>query len=119
MDMDTGGVERWVERYLHAWASNDPADIGGLFTEDARYYTAPYRTPWSGRDEIVRGWLERAAEPGTWSFRHRVLAVQGDLAFVQGWTEERDEPDAWNLWVIRFDDGGRVSEFVEWWMIPE
>ena len=119
MDMDTGGVERWVERYLHAWASNDPADIGGLFTEDARYYTAPYRTPWSGRDEIVRGWLERAAEPGTWSFRHQVLAVQGDLAFVQGWTEERDEPDAWNLWVIRFDDGGRASEFVEWWMIPQ
>ena len=82
--------------------SNDPADIEALFTEDARYFTAPYRTPWSGRDEIVEGWLERAYEPGTWNFRHEVRAVEGDLAFVQGWTKETDDDDAWNLWVIRF-----------------
>jgi hypothetical protein len=47
------------------------------------------------------------------------LAVQGDLAFVQGWTSERDDDDAWNLWIIRFDEEGRASEFVEWWMVPE
>ena len=116
---DPGEVDRWIERYMHAWASNDPADIEALFTDDARYFTAPYRTPWSGRDEIVRGWLDRASEPGTWTFRHEVLAVQGDLAFVQGWTTERNEPDAWNLWIVRFDEHGRASEFVEWWMIPE
>jgi hypothetical protein len=47
--------------------------------------------------------------------------VHGDLAFVQGWTNERDDPDpdAWNLWIVRFDEHGRASEFVEWWMIPE
>jgi ketosteroid isomerase-like protein len=117
--MDASGVHRWVERYIHAWESNDRADIEALFTEDARYFTAPYRRPWSGREEIVEGWLERAYEPGTWSFRHEVRAVQGNLAFVQGWTEERDDDDAWNLWVIRFDEQGRASEFVEWWMVPE
>jgi len=118
---DSSEVHRWVERYIHAWASNDPADIEALFTDDARYFTAPYRTPWSGRDEIVRGWLDRASEPGTWTFRHEVFAVHGDLAFVQGWTNERDDPDpdAWNLWIVRFDEHGRASEFVEWWMIPE
>jgi ketosteroid isomerase-like protein len=117
--MDASGVHRWVERYIHAWESNDRADIEALFTEDARYFTAPYRRPWSGREEIVEGWLERAYEPGTWSFRHEVRAVHGNLAFVQGWTEERDDDDAWNLWVIRFDEQGRASEFVEWWMVPE
>ena len=102
-----------------SWGSNDPADIEALFTEDARYFTAPYRTPWSGREEVVEGWLERAYEPGTWSFQYEVRAVQGDLAFVQGWTQERDDVDAWNLWVIRFDEQGRASEFVEWWMDVE
>jgi len=116
---DARAVHRWVERYLHAWESNAPADIEVLFTEDARYFTAPYRTPWSGRDEIVRGWLERAYEPGTWTFEHEVLAVQGNLAFVQGWVQERDDEDAWNLWVIRFDEQDQASEFVEWWMVPE
>jgi ketosteroid isomerase-like protein len=116
---DTAGVDRWVERYVHAWASNDAADIEALFTEDARYFTAPYRAPYSGHDEIVRWWLERAQEPGTWTFRHEVLAVQGDLAFVQGWTTEQGDDDAWNLWIVRFDEEGRASEFVEWWMVPE
>lgn len=117
--VDRGDVERWVERYIRAWTSNDPAEIADLFTEDARYYTAPHREPWRGRDGIVAGWLDRKDEPGTWSFRYEVLAVAGDLGFVRGWTESTEEPDCSNLWVITLDDQGRCSEFVEWWMETE
>ena len=44
-------VKAWVERYVQAWNSNDPAAIGSLFTEDAAYHTEPYSQPWRpGRD---------------------------------------------------------------------
>jgi ketosteroid isomerase-like protein len=117
--MDREAVERWIQGYMKAWGSNDPDDIGRLFTDDARYYTAPHRVPWQGRDGIVEGWLERKDEPGDWSFRYEIIGIAGDMAFVRGWTGYRDDTDYSNLWVIRLHGQGRCSEFTEWWMAIE
>ncbi len=95
MNMDD--VEAWVDGYLRAWESNDPKDVGALFTEDAHYFTAPHREPWSGREAIVREWLGRKDEPGEWEFRYEPLALAGDLAFVRGWTTYKDGSDYDNL----------------------
>jgi ketosteroid isomerase-like protein len=113
--MDVADVERWVEAYVRAWETNDPSAIGELFTEDANYYTAPFRQPWSGRQGIVDRWLERKDEAGTWRFRFEVLVVAGDLGFVRGWTAYPDVRYS-NLWVIRLGSDGRCREFTEWWM---
>ncbi len=116
--METQDVQRWVEGYIRAWESNDPGDIGGLFADDARYFTTPYREPWRGRDAIVAGWIDNKDEPGDYIFRFEVLAVAGDLAFVQGWTHYKEPPKHYhNLWVIRFAPDGRCAEFTEWWMV--
>ena len=120
--MDEHAVFHWVDAYEVAWGSNDPEQIGALFTEDAVYYTAPFGEPWRGREAIVAGWLENRDEYGTWDFDEKVLAVAGDLAFVQGETVylEPTTKTYHNLWVIRLDGEGRCSEFTEWWMLaPE
>lgn len=111
-------VTRWVEGYERAWTSNGREDIEALFTEDARYFTSPYRKPWEGREAIVESWLRDRDEPGRWHFASEVLAIAGDLAFVQGRTEYLDEPrrEYSNLWIIRLGEDGRASEFTEWWM---
>jgi hypothetical protein len=110
-------LESWVDDYVGAWTSNDPEDIGRLFTVDAHYYTAPHREPWTGRDGIVAEWVQRKDEPGQWTFRYEVLAVCEDLGFVRGWTGYPAEPANYsNLWVIRLASDGRCSEFTEWWM---
>jgi hypothetical protein len=119
--MDRGDVDKWVDRYVRAWESNEHEDIGQLFTEDARYYTAPYREPWVGRDGIVAEWIDRKDEPGVWEFRHGVLGIDGSVAFVRGWTHyaataDEQETEYSNLWVIRLEPDGRCSEFIEWWM---
>ena len=115
--MDEPSVAYWVERYVRAWETNDPAAIGDLFAENARYYPRPDEEPWRDRGGIVAGWLEQEDAPGTWSFRFQILAVTGDLAFVRGWTHYLDPPaDYSNLWAIRFDSAGRCVEFTEWWM---
>jgi hypothetical protein len=118
--MDRDDLRVWVERYVRAWETNDPDDIGVLFTNDARYFTAPYREPWSGREGIVEGWLGRKDDPGDWSFRWETLAVCEDLGLVRGWTSYPHEGEEYsNLWVIRLEDDGRCSEFTEWWMEPK
>lgn len=118
--MDSSDIEAWVDRYVRAWGSNNPIEIGDLFTDDARYFTAPDRPPWEGRRNIVDGWLKRKDEPGEWGFRSEVLGVSGDLGFVRGWTTyHTEESDYSNLWMIRLTADGRCSEFVEWWMEVE
>jgi uncharacterized protein (TIGR02246 family) len=117
---DRDAVDAWVDRYVAAWQSNDPDDIGALFADDARYFTEPFRDPWVGRDAIVEGWLAIRDEPGTWTFRHETLAVADGAAFVRGRTTyESPEREYSNLWVIELDGDGRAREFTEWWMRHE
>jgi hypothetical protein len=112
---DVNRVTAWIDGYVRAWNSNDPADIRVLFSEDAEYYTAPFRPPWRGHEQIVRGWLERRDEPGETTFEWRPVAVTDDVAIIQGTTTYPDQTYS-NLWVIRLDGTGRCREFTEWWM---
>jgi SnoaL-like protein len=115
-EVDRSDVAAWVDRYVEAWGSNAPDQIGALFSDDARYYTAPHRQAWTGREAIVREWLNRKDQPGEWSFRYEVLGVDGSVGFVRGWTTHHTDGPASNLWVIRLDEDGRCTEFIEWWM---
>ena len=116
--MDRTQAERWIDGYERAWRSNERADIEALFTEDGRYHTAPYRDPWTGHDDIVRGWTARTDGEGDWTFRSEVMAVDGDLAFIRGRTDYANGTSYENLFVVRIGEDGRASEFTEWFMDP-
>ena len=110
-------VTAWMDKYRAAWTSNDPAQVGDLFAEDAAYFPEPYAAPWRGRQEIVERWLDRKDEPGQAEFRWHLLAVTPEVAVVQGETSYPIERHTYsNLWVIRLDADGRCAEFAEWWM---
>ena len=113
----TDRVTAWVEQYVRAWNSNDPADIGALFTDDARYYTEPYAASWTGRQQIIDGWLEHRDEPGNTTFSWRPVVAGPELALVQGETTYLSPPRTYsNMWVILLAADGRCREFTEWWM---
>ncbi len=84
--MDDARLAEWMEGYIRAWNSNDPDHIGSLFADDSRYYTAPFRPPWMGREGIVQGWLESKDEPGQTDFTWEPLVVTDELAVVVGVT---------------------------------
>lgn len=115
--MSVETLERWVRAYCRAWESNEPTDIAALYSEGARYYQRPYFEPVEGRDAIVADWLERRDEPGDHRFRYEILGADGDTGFVRGWTSYADPPIEYsNLWVVRLDESGQATEFIEWWM---
>jgi hypothetical protein len=110
-------VTSWIEGYRQAWNSNAPHDIGRLFTEDAVYFTEPFREPWRGRAAIIEKWLARKDRPGQTQFEWQLLATSADLAVVQGTTTYARPPATYsNLWLIRLDSTGACTEFTEWWM---
>jgi hypothetical protein len=116
--MDASAVAAWVDGYVRAWNTNERADIGLLFADNALYYTGPFDEPWQGRDAIIEGWLARQDAPGTTTFRYQVLATGPDLGVVRGWTLYHTPPPSEfsNVWLIRFDERGRCREFTEWWV---
>ena len=124
-------VQEWIDAYLRAWETYDPADIGVLFTDDAEYRWHPADDPEVGRDTIVHAWLNPGGnassrdEPGTYKGDLRPFAVDGSRAVVIGtctyWKDaSRAEVDRiyYNNWLLEFGDDGTCSSFTEYWMSP-
>ena len=107
---------QWMNGYVAAWTSNDPAQITALFTDDASYFTDPFGEPWRGHDGIVAGWLEAADTADSFTFDWSPLVVTPELSIIQGVTRYTVGTVYSNLWIIRFAPDGRAHTFTEWWM---
>ena len=114
--MQLEAVQAWIDAYIDAWRSNDPAKIGALFAEDATYAYQPWAKALDGREAIVAGWLEKPDDPGSWQAEYRPMLVDGSRAIVTGETRYADGKTYSNLFVIEFDDDGRCRDFIEWYM---
>jgi len=114
-------LEEWLERYRSAWKTDDPQQIGDLFTEDATYSPWPFSKPWEGRDAIVAKWIDRGDSKNPWHFESEVVAFEGDTGVVRGLTTypaHDEEPEAVysNIWVIKLASDSRATSFAEWWV---
>ncbi|HEX8102164.1 MAG TPA: nuclear transport factor 2 family protein [Solirubrobacteraceae bacterium] len=124
--MERDEVDRWLSRYVEAWRTYDRERIAALFSAGAKYRYHPYDEWIDGRDAIVRAWLgedESARDqPDTWQAEYRTIALDGDVAVAVGTTTYSVEPGGPvdrvydNCFVLRFDAGGRCSEFTEWYV---
>ena len=122
--IDFARIDEWLNQYKAAWKTDDPGDIARLFTEDACYYTAPYRDPYRGRDAIVTWWIGQGDARIPWEFEYEVIAQEGDLYVVRGVTRypqggsvEGGAPEVYhNLWLVTLTADGRASDYVEYWM---
>lgn len=113
--LTTEQLTDWIDRYVHAWRTADPADIAALFTADAEYHEWPYETAWIGRDAIVEGWLGRQPwQKGGWAFDWSLLMITGDTAAVRGVGVYDKLGTFENLWAITFTEDGRCQTFRMW-----
>jgi hypothetical protein len=128
--LDRSTVDRWLEAYVDAWKSYDPAAIAGLFADDVEYRYHPYDQPIRGRDAVVASWLGESDEEsassrdseGTYDASYRTFAVDGDTAVAVGTSTYLTEPGGPvariydNCFLLRFDAEARCAEFTEFFM---
>jgi hypothetical protein len=119
--MDRQQFQGWLDAYVEAWKTYDPAKIGALFSEDATYAYHPKDEPERGRAAILEAWLNQPDEKGTYDAKYEVLAIDGDVHVARGWSHyfnpdgtKRD--DYSNIYVCRFNDAGECTEFIEYWI---
>jgi len=111
----------WLERYIEAWRSADPAAIGDLFSQDVMYSQDGGQSSLEGREAVVKDWLEASYEPElAWEASYEPLAIEEELHIGIGSTrylrEDGPREDFSNIFVCRFDADGRCSDLREWWM---
>lgn len=123
--MDRKNLQLWLDKYVEAWRTYDPAQIGELFSEDALYFYSPWDkdNPIRGREAIVAEWRREPDASGSWEARYEPLVVEGNLAVAQGRTRyfKTDGSIARefnNIFVLQFDEDGRCERFTEWFMQP-
>ena len=115
--MDHAAFQSWLNRYIEAWRSGDPAAIGDLFSDDVVYSYRPFSEAVHGRDAVVADWLRNPDEPGSWDAAYRAVAVDGDVGVSVGESRYPTEGRTFsNVFICRFDESGRCREFSEWWV---
>lgn len=110
----------WLGRYVEAWRSADAATIGDLFSEACSYSYRGGHTQVVGREAIVESWLDED-ESGSWKAAYEPLAIDDEVHVAVGSTRYFDEgglvrDEFSNVFVCRFDEAGRCTDFSEWWM---
>jgi ketosteroid isomerase-like protein len=117
---DGSAVGDWMDRYVAAWDSNEPADIRGLFTDDAEYRFHPGDDPVVGHEAIEAAWLAGRDQPDDHTFSWELVAIDGGTAVVQGRTVytagSAAGRDYDNLWVLGLAPDGRARSFTEWFV---
>jgi hypothetical protein len=126
--MTSDDVQAWLDRYVAAWKSYDPAAIGDLFSPGVEYRYHPWDEAVVGRDAVVRSWIEPDGvassrdEPDTYDAAYRPYAVEGDRAVAVGQSDYFDEPGGslrerfHNVFLLAFDGEGRCRAFTELYM---
>ena len=121
--MDRDSVQVWLDKYVEAWRTYDPAQIGNLFSEDALYFYSTFDDPLRGREAIVADWLKEPNATGSWEAGYEPVAVEGNVGVAQGRTryfgsDGAVEREFDNIFVLHFDEAGRCKRFTEWFMQP-
>jgi len=123
--MDHKSLQLWLDKYVEAWRTYNPAQIGDLFSEDALYFYSPWDedNPIRGREAIVAEWCKEPDSSGSWEAHYAPLVLEGKVAVAQGRTRYF-RPDGSiarqfnNIFVLHFDEAGRCERFTEWYMQP-
>ena len=128
--MDLRTAQDWLDRYVAAWRSYQPDEIGDLFSQDVVYRYHPADEPVVGREAVVASWLGEDATDGastrdaagTYDAAYVPVAVDGETVVATGTSRYTDTPGGPvvrtydNCFVMRFDAAGRCREFTEYYV---
>jgi ketosteroid isomerase-like protein len=124
--MDEARAQEWLDGYMRAWETYDPAAIGALFSADAEYRWHPWDEGADiarGRQAIVDAWLMDRDTPGTYTGEYRPLIVHAETVVAVGVsryytdaTRRTLDREYHNLWIVELDRDGLCRSFTEWYM---
>jgi SnoaL-like polyketide cyclase. len=121
--MDRQKFQAWLDGYVEAWKTYDPAKIGALFADDVEYrYHPADDEPLHGRAAVVSNWVENKDAAGTYDAHYEPVAIDGDTYVANGHSDYFDGPGGplrdqyFNVYVCQFNAAGECTSFTEYWI---
>jgi len=114
--VETGeAARRWAETWERAWRDHDPAEIAGLYAENAHFRSQPFRAPEPAREYAERVFAQEVSAEA--QFGEPI--VDGDRAAVE-WRARTQlvdggEEDLVGVSLLRFGPDGLVTEQRDIW----
>jgi hypothetical protein len=119
--MEREDVQGWMAAYERLWRTPGTDGLGEVFANGASYRMSPWDEPVVGLAALAELWeAERDGHDETFTMTSQVVAVEGDAAIVRAEVAYEATGNRWrDLWVLRFDEQGRCTEFEEWAFAPD
>ena len=115
--VDRASLLAWVAMYEKAWRTAGTDLLADLFAPEATYRTAPFEEPYRGLAAIAAMCEAGRDSPDEeFTMSSEIVAVEEDTGVVRLEVRYGDpvEQTYLDLWVVRFDQGGRCLAFEEW-----
>lgn len=113
-------ANRWIRNYRKAWLKKDAKAIASLFTEDAAYYSHPFRPVTHGRKSILDYALGALDVEQVYEVRFGKPVVEGSRAAVDYWATMKEKAEDVTLAgcvVLHFAKGGLCNELHDYWVL--
>lgn len=116
---DRGDLERWLRDYRRAWERADPDAAAALFSEDARFRSAPLRPVHRGPDGIRDYWAGATSDQAETEVRWGGPVIEGSRVAVEWWANlvlmDGMESTVAGVLVLTFDGEGQCADLREYW----
>ena len=115
-------VNDWIEAYGRAWETRDDQAVGELFSNDAAYWSHPFRQPFHGRDAIRAYWRQATGSLTGISLNFGRPIADGSRAAVEWWAILHGDQQTATLpgaLILRFDRNGCCEELREYWHLDQ
>jgi len=117
-------AQNWVEAWSSGWANHDPDLIAGRYAPDGRFRSHPFRATTSGSagaaDYARQAFEEEAAS--SFVFGDPIVGQDGRAAVEYRaviTNSDGSKSTLAGVTVLRFDEGGRVTEHRDYWAMAE
>ncbi len=119
--MDEKSLRAWLDKYGHAWESQDADGAAAIFAPDATYAWGPFNDPIRGRDAIRAAWeYATRGQQEDIRFGYEILAVTPAHGIARWWASMNVRSTGTavkmeGIFVITLAADGLCSVFREWW----
>src|SRR5437867_3797967 len=113
-------VNRWIRGYAKAWREKNAKAIASLFTEDAKYYSHPFRAANDGRKGILEYTLGALDVEEVYEVRFGRPMAEGSKAAVEYWAtmkEKLEDVTLAGFVMLHFGRNGLCKELRDYWIL--
>ncbi len=111
-------VVTWLDRYSHAWLTQDAGLAEMLFAVEATYSFDPFQPPLRGRPAIQEYWRAATDPQREVDLTFEPPIVDGSRAAVRWWVTFSTEDGSRTVTavlVLAFNDDGECTHLEEFW----